>query len=58
MEHNINEVKNIEQFENYGRAQAFIEAMQLDTLYECFKYLEPNVGIPRKTGSSRSSRYR
>ena len=45
MEHNINEVKNIEQFENYGRAQAFIEAMQLDTLYECFKYLEPNVNI-------------
>lgn len=45
MKHNINEVKNIELFEKYGRAQVFIEDMQLDTLYECFKYLEPDVNI-------------
>ena len=45
MEHNINDIKNIELFENYGNAQAYIEAMQLDTLYECFKYLEPNINI-------------
>ena len=45
MEYNINDIKNIELFENYGNAQAYIEAMQLDTLYECFKYLEPKVNI-------------
>ena len=43
MKDEIRDIKNIENFEKYGEAQVYIENMQLDILYECFK--EPNVNI-------------
>ena len=35
----IRDIKNIEKFEKYGEAQVYIEDMQLDIFYECFRYL-------------------
>ena len=45
MGHDIRNIKNIDKFEKYGEAQVYIEDMQLDILYECFRYLEPTVNI-------------